>query len=134
LATKRSLLRRAPDAISFAICCGVSLPEAVVEVAVDLSNVAEHIEFIERRLLRGVSSVVQAVLGGGDEHAGSEVAFVVLAAQGVHLTGALEVDVLALVPIWIESVEGALHDESWETDDLCKIGCSFLFCIHISDI
>jgi hypothetical protein len=59
---------------------------------------------------------------------------VVLAAQGVHLPGALEVDVLALVPIWIESVEGALHDESGETDELCKIECSFLFCIHISDI
>ena len=63
----------------------------------------------------GVSG--QAVLGGGDEHAGAEVAFVVLAAEGVHLPGALEEDILALVPIWIESVEGALHNESGEADE-----------------
>src|ERR1035437_1547496 len=55
----------------------------------------------------------QSVLGhGGYEHAGAEGALVVLAGDGVHLAGALEVDIFALALIRIESVEAALHDES----------------------
>ena len=69
----------------------------------------------------------QSVLGcWGDEHAGTERAFVVLAGDGVHLAGALQIDIFALALIGIESVEAALSDESNEADELSK-GTDFLF-------
>ena len=43
----------------------------------------------------------EAVLSiGGDEHAGAQVALVVLTGERVHLAGALQVDVLALGLVW----------------------------------
>jgi hypothetical protein len=49
---------------------------------------------------------------GTDEHAGAQVAFIVLPGERVHLAGALQVDVLALGLVWVERVEYALHDEA----------------------
>jgi hypothetical protein len=67
----------------------------------------------------GVSD--QAVLClGGDEHAGAEVALIVLTGERVHLAGALQVDVLALGLVWVERVEYALHDEARQTDEFSE--------------
>jgi hypothetical protein len=60
----------------------------------------------------------QAVLClGGDEHAGAQVALIVLPGERVHLAGALQIDVLALGLVWVERVEYALHDEARQTDE-----------------
>jgi len=65
--------------------------------------------FVLDETAQGFGVADQAVLClRGDEHAGAEVALVVLAAQGVHLAGALEVDFLALVLVGIERPMGAL--------------------------
>ena len=79
---------------------------------------------MKRRRGFGVSG--QAVLGVGRyEHAGAQVALVVLAGEGVHLSGALQVDILALGLVWVERVEDALHDEARETYELSE-GLGFL--------
>ena len=68
----------------------------------------------------------QSVLGRwGDEHAGAERTLVVLAGDGVHLAGALQIDIFALALIGIKSIERALAYESNEADELSK-GTDFL--------
>ena len=62
----------------------------------------------------------------GDEHAGAEGALIVLAGDGVHLAGALQVDVLALMLVGVESVVAGHHDEARETYGLTE-GMEFLF-------
>jgi hypothetical protein len=52
-----------------------------------------------------------------DEHTSAKVALVVLTAEGVNLAGALQVDILALGVIRIESAEDALHDEAGQADE-----------------
>jgi hypothetical protein len=75
----------------------------------------------------GLGVADQPVLGhGGDEHAGAEGALVVLAGDGVHLAGALQVDVFALALVGIESVVAGHHDEARETYELTE-GMEFLF-------
>ena len=67
---------------------------------------------------------------GGYEHAGAEGALIVLTGDGVHLTRALEVDVLAFTLIGIESVVGGHHDETGES----KVVLFVPFPSPISDI
>ena len=76
---------------------------------VDLGSEAFVLDETAQRF--GVSD--QAVLcRGGDEHAGTQVALIVLKRERVHLAGALQVDVLALGLVWAERAEYALHDEA----------------------
>jgi hypothetical protein len=74
----------------------------------------------------GLGVADQSVLGHrGDEYAGAERALVVLAGDGVHLAGALQVDVFTLALIRIESVVAGHHDEARETYELTE-GMEFL--------
>jgi hypothetical protein len=78
----------------------------------------------------GLGVADQSVLRhGGYEHAGAEGALIVLAGNGVHLTGALEVDVLAFTLIGIESVVGGHHEETREgvkSDPFCPFSLTCL--------